>query len=81
MNIPHTCDLRPCIDRHTYQLLDHTINELARRRYLPASHPAIRLHLIASLLDQTDALQTHAVIDALDHGYTDTEITILLGLR
>lgn len=80
MTPPHACDLRPHLDRHTYEVLAQAIDLLAWWRDLPAEHPAVRLHLIASLAEQTEALQTHATIEALDAGYTDTEIAILLGL-
>lgn len=81
MSIPHVCDLRPHLDRHTYDVATQAIDLLAWWRDLPAEHPAVRLHLIASLSEQTEALQTHAIIEALDAGHTDTEIAIILGLR
>lgn len=56
------------------------IEQLARRRGLSADNPGVQLHLIASLLRQSETTLTGATIEAIQHGHTDTEIAILLGL-
>lgn len=80
MTIPHVCDLRPRTDHHTHRLLDQAIAHLARLRDLPDGHPAIRLHLTASLLQQGETALTTAATELTRHGYTDTQICILAGL-
>lgn len=52
--VPHPCDLRPRSDPPTLQLLQSTIETLAQQRHLPSNHPAVRMHLVASLLQQAE---------------------------
>ncbi len=49
-------------------------------RDLATDDPAMRLHLLASLIRQAETGLTSATLDAHDHGYTTTEITVLLDL-
>ena len=78
--IPHPCGLRPRSDGHTLYLLRRDIETLGEQRQLPADHPAVRVHLTASLLQQADTILSHAVRDAVVAGYTDLELRILIGL-
>jgi hypothetical protein len=80
MSIPHLCDLRPASDPHTLRAVRSSIETLAQQRQLPGDHPAVRIHLIASLLQQADTCLTHAVRDAVDAGYTNLELRVLTGL-
>jgi hypothetical protein len=79
MNMPHVCDLRPAIDGDTHQVVDQALEQLHRLRDLPAD-PAVRIHLVSSLLQQGEGHLATAVADATRHGYTDIQIRILLGL-
>lgn len=73
-------DLRPLADDHTRRVIDEALDLLATLRGLPTNHPATRIHLITSLIRQAETDLTDAVIHAHDHGYTDTEIIVLLDL-
>ena len=76
----HPCILRPHSGDDTARILDHAIRQLATTRDLAADDPAVQIHLIGSLLEQGQTTLTAVIINAIDHGHTDTDITILLGL-
>ena len=73
-------DLYPLLDEHTIHAIDHTIGLLARLRGLSSAEPAARLHLITSLIRELETRRATTIITAHQHGYTDTEIAVLLDL-
>ena len=76
-------DLYPLIDGDTAEMLDLAIHNLACLRGLtPRAHdPAVRLHLLASLYEQarTDLFET--TLAAHQHGYSPTQIAVVLNLH
>jgi len=78
---PHPCDLRPSTDYRCRQIVHHAITELGHARHVDPDHPAVRTHLIGSLIDQAETERTTTITNLIDSGYTPIEISILLGLR
>lgn len=88
------CDFCPFPDEHTRDVLDDAAEALAILRGLHNLHhddvsdpnpwlalrddPVLRLHLLTSLQQELQAELLHAVITAHDHGYTPSQIAVLL---
>jgi hypothetical protein len=76
-------DLYPLVDVDTADLLDHAVDALACLRGLDhrRNDPAVRLHLLTSLYEQTRSALFEATITARDHGYSPTQIAVVLNLH
>lgn len=70
----------PLTDPDSAEVLDHTLEELARRR-TPywLGDAGVTLHVLVSLHHEIAARLPDAVADARDHQYTWAEIGDLLG--
>jgi hypothetical protein len=73
-------DLYPLLDENTRQAIDQAIRILALLRDLSTIEPAARLHLITSLIRELETRRATTITTAHQHGYTDTEIAVLLDL-
>ena len=74
-------DLRPIIGHDTAETLADALATLAWERQLDRRRdPAARLHLLASLRDQLRSDLLDTVIVAHNHGYTPTQLAVLLDL-
>jgi hypothetical protein len=73
-------DLRPLCDHHSHHVIEHALDTLGHLRGLDADHPAVRLHLLTSLTNQTQALLADTMLDADSLGYHLNEIIVLLNL-
>ena len=72
---------RPLVDDDRAEALEVAICELAMERSpLNHGHAGLRLHLLASLAAQAQALIPDAVADAREHGFEWTEIGDELGI-
>ena len=80
-------DLYTFPDDHTHDAIHHAIKTLGNLRGFCdliddprdfLDDPALRLHLLVSLQQQLTADILHALLDAHDHGYTLTELAVLL---
>lgn len=81
MTTTDVLDLRPLIDHDTTAVLGHALAALAQRRGLRwRPDPALRLHLLVSLRDETRTQLLRATLAAHHHGYSPTEIAALLDL-
>jgi hypothetical protein len=72
---------RPVIDDDSAEALEVAIDRLRLERSpLNHGHAGLRLHLLASLIAQAQALIPDAVADAREHGFWWTEIGNELGI-
>lgn len=76
-------DLYPLTDEHSARTLDHALAALGRQRGLDGidqTDPAVRLHLLGSLHEQTRSALLDTVLDAVRDDYTRNELAVLLNL-
>ena len=79
-------DLYAYPDDYTHDAIHHATTTLGNLRGFCdlddsrdfLADPALRLHLLVSLQQQLKADILHALLDAHDHGYTLTELAVLL---
>jgi predicted RNA-binding protein associated with RNAse of E/G family len=79
-DLAEVLDLCPMTDEQTRQAIDQAIGILALLRNLSTIEPAARLHLITSLDRELETRRATAIIAAHKHGYTPTQIAVLLDL-
>lgn len=73
-------DLCPLVNEHTRQTIDQAIGILALLRDLSTIEPAAQLHLITSLIREIETRRATAIVAAHEHGYTATQIAVLLDI-
>jgi len=69
----------PRSDDDTFELIDHALAALAKRRGLWLGDDAVLIHLLASLIDQAQRCLPEAVLGARDHGASWQDIATLLA--
>jgi hypothetical protein len=70
----------PYVDIDTTVVLDRALVELADRRFMRPLDPATQLHLLASLIAQTESWVAEQASRARQAGTTWRDIGLLLGL-
>ena len=72
---------RPIIDDDTADAVENAIHHISTNRSpLNETHAGLRLHALASLIAQAQALLPTAVADARNHDFHWTEIAAELGI-
>lgn len=72
---------RPVIDDDSADAVENAIHQLSTNRSpLNETHAGLRLHALASLITQAQALLPAAVADARNHDFHWTEIAADLGI-
>lgn len=72
---------RPVIDDDSNEVLERAVELLGTLRSpLNAGHAGLRLHVLASLIAQAEALLPDAVADARDRDFNWSEIAADLGI-
>jgi hypothetical protein len=72
---------RPVIDDDSAEILEAAIHQLTMARSpLNEGHAGLRLHVLASVIAQADALISDAVADARQRGFWWSEIGRELGI-
>lgn len=69
----------PRTGEDSYDILDDAVTELAQRRDLWLGDDLIRIHLLASLIDQAIRWLPEAVTTARANGASWHEIAVLIG--
>jgi len=80
MTMLDVLDHAPFADDDTAALVTGAVGDLAELRDLHHPNPAVRLHLLASLHQETRHQLLKAILDARDHHYSATQIAVLLHL-
>src|SRR3984957_7591159 len=71
---------RPEVNLDTYVVMDHAVVDLADRRFMKPLDPAVQLHLLASLIAQTELWVDEQVAIARQDGATWADIGRVLGV-
>lgn len=72
--------IAPVANDETVVALDDAIDTLRRTRSFQPDDPGVTLHLLASIITETQQRLPEAVANARDHGYSWAEIAELLGV-
>ena len=69
----------PRIDQDSYDVIDDAVIALAQRRGLWIGDDSVRIHLLASLIDQAMQWLPDAVYTARENGASWHDIAVLIG--
>ncbi len=72
--------ITPSTDPDSHDVIHAAIQSLGAARNLDTDDPSNRLHLLASLMNETQARLPRAVDEARDHNLSWAEIADLLGV-